>query len=442
MSWTPFYNSWWGAKWRCRNINNKDYKNYWWRWITFTEKWDNFNNFYRDMFSSYKEWLTLDRIDNNWNYCKENCKWSSIKEQWRNTRVNRILEYNWEKKCLASWAEIKKLPQDTLKRRIDKLWWTIKEALSTPKWYPKWVPRVSNVVSFIFPFTGEGKLRYLKWVHKVIWQNMSYTNEFNNNKVIELIKEFPSIKWNVWEIIECEEIYLKEAQDVWTFVHEQMENYLLWKKVKLKKYKEVIEWWFKYIDQVKEKYTKKDGREYNVEQVVVDKYKRYVWAADLVLVNNKTNKVVIIDWKTFWIAKARWKLPNNYKKPYDKIKKGALQFSLYADTYRQEGYTIEGIKMVYLHHTWAYEYDLNLYSAEDLNKILEKYITRDSLLPPDITLLFKYNPMQIEVQTTIPNEAYSKASIIMEDKDLQNGKSIKQNINEVIELQKYLLSKY
>lgn len=130
MSWTSFYNSWRGAKWRCRNINNSDYKNYWGRWICFSEDWDKFEDFYEDIFKCFRKWLTLDRIDVNWNYCKENCRWVTMKEQIRNTRVNRIIEFEWESKCLAEWAEIKELKQDTLKRRLDKLWWTVEEALT------------------------------------------------------------------------------------------------------------------------------------------------------------------------------------------------------------------------------------------------------------------------------------------------------------------------
>jgi hypothetical protein len=321
-----------------------------------------------------------------------------------------------------------------------------------PSWYKEWIPRVSNIVSFVYPFKWENKWRYLEWVYKVIWEQIKYTGEYSTEKAQELSKEFPDFIWkyDIWKIIECEEVYLKEAQNVWTFVHQIMEDYIAWKwiwetkkgKWLYKKHKDVIHWWLEYIDQLKEKYIEEDWWKFVAEPVLLDKYNRFQWSSDLVLVNDKFKKVIIKDWKTFWIAKARWNLPNTYRKPYDKIKKWALQFSLYAEVYRQKWYDIEWIHLVYLHETGAYEYELDLYSTDDINNILEKYIRRDELLPPNIDLFFKYEPMKVEINTVIPEQAYSNARIIMEDQDLQNWKSMEENIEEAIRLQKYLISKY
>jgi len=317
-----------------------------------------------------------------------------------------------------------------------------------PSNYSQWVSRVSHIVSFVFPFSWDWKKRYLQWVLKAIWKKMKYTWNFSREKAIDLWKQFPELIWpDLWKIIECEEAYLKEAQETGTFIHQVMEDYLNWNHdlVWDKRdytHKILIQHWYNYIDQVKERYSKEGGREFEAEPHLVDKWWRYQWSADLVLTNKKTNKVVIIDWKTFWIAKAKWGLPNVYKKPYDKLKKWALQFSLYAETYRQQWYEIENIILVYLHETGAYEYKLDLYSTEELNKILEKWINRDGLLPPNIDLIINYSPMRLEINTAIPDQAYSNARIVMEDTDLQNGKSMEENIEEAIRLQKFLLSKY
>lgn len=71
---------------RCYNTNNWAYNRYWWRWITVCERrlWiDWFTNFCEDM-GERPEWMTIDRIDNNWNYEPSNCKRSNIHEQCSN----------------------------------------------------------------------------------------------------------------------------------------------------------------------------------------------------------------------------------------------------------------------------------------------------------------------------------------------------------------------
>ena len=84
---------WSWMKQRCNNKRSTSYKDYWWRWITICEKRKIFELFYEDMKEWRKKWLSIDRIDNNWNYCKENCRWATQWQQMRNTRRNR----NWFK---------------------------------------------------------------------------------------------------------------------------------------------------------------------------------------------------------------------------------------------------------------------------------------------------------------------------------------------------------
>lgn len=42
------------------------------------------------MWPTYQEGLSIDRIDWNWNYCKENCRWADKFTQ-NNNRSNNIL---------------------------------------------------------------------------------------------------------------------------------------------------------------------------------------------------------------------------------------------------------------------------------------------------------------------------------------------------------------
>jgi hypothetical protein len=95
MSNTNFYKVWRGMLTRCYNVRNKDYKNYGGRGIIMCERWLDFNNFKEDMYESYLKHIeefgeantSLDRIEVMGNYEPFNCKWSTMREQNRNTRI-------------------------------------------------------------------------------------------------------------------------------------------------------------------------------------------------------------------------------------------------------------------------------------------------------------------------------------------------------------------
>jgi hypothetical protein len=86
MSLTRPWFCWAHIKQRCLNKNNKSYKNYGGRGIKVCDRWLNFESFWEDMKDGYKDNLTIDRIDNDGNYCKENCRWITHKEQQKNKR--------------------------------------------------------------------------------------------------------------------------------------------------------------------------------------------------------------------------------------------------------------------------------------------------------------------------------------------------------------------
>ena len=88
MTGTKIYNSWRAMKERCLNKNNLRYKDYGGRGITVCVEWLDFINFYKDMGDRPID-KTIDRINNGLGYCKENCKWSTIKEQANNKRTNK-----------------------------------------------------------------------------------------------------------------------------------------------------------------------------------------------------------------------------------------------------------------------------------------------------------------------------------------------------------------
>lgn len=80
------YTAWKNMKQRCLNQNNPAFKNYGGRGISFAPDWNDFTVFLKDM--GYRPaGLTLERIDNERGYYKENCKWATLEEQSQNRRA-------------------------------------------------------------------------------------------------------------------------------------------------------------------------------------------------------------------------------------------------------------------------------------------------------------------------------------------------------------------
>lgn len=89
MSGTPTWKTWKGMLARCKNPNKTEYRYYGGRGISVCDRWDtdkggSFENFLEDM-GERPLGLTIDRIDVNGNYCKENCRWAD----WSTQRLNR-----------------------------------------------------------------------------------------------------------------------------------------------------------------------------------------------------------------------------------------------------------------------------------------------------------------------------------------------------------------
>lgn len=129
---TRVYRTWQNMLTRTTNLKSKEYHNYGGRGIKVCDRWQNsFENFLFDMGQPITAKHTLDRIDNEGGYCKENCRWATPKDQARNTRINHILEFNGKKACLAEWTESFGLRRSSLWSRLRR-GWSVERALTTP----------------------------------------------------------------------------------------------------------------------------------------------------------------------------------------------------------------------------------------------------------------------------------------------------------------------
>lgn len=122
------YNIFWDLKKRCYNKNSQYYKNYGGRGIIV--EWENAKAFYQDMKDSYIQGLELDRINNDGNYSKQNCRWATRKQQANNRRTNNIIEYMGERKTLSQWIELLGLKSSTVRQRLYVYKWDIEKCFT------------------------------------------------------------------------------------------------------------------------------------------------------------------------------------------------------------------------------------------------------------------------------------------------------------------------
>lgn len=79
---TRIYQCWADMKQRCFNPNHKWYPRYGGRGITVCNEWLDFIPFYNwALANGYSDDLTIDRINNDWNYEPSNCRWATQQEQ-------------------------------------------------------------------------------------------------------------------------------------------------------------------------------------------------------------------------------------------------------------------------------------------------------------------------------------------------------------------------
>lgn len=121
---------WTSMKSRCSNPNDPNFKNYGGRGISVCNEWINdFKQFYLDMGNS--NGLSIDRINVNDIYTKDNCRWADMKTQSRNKRNNVSYKINGVKKCISEICEELNMATSTFHNRLIR-GWNIDKIINTP----------------------------------------------------------------------------------------------------------------------------------------------------------------------------------------------------------------------------------------------------------------------------------------------------------------------
>jgi len=132
LSGTTTYRTWDAMNQRCKNSKSLQYKDYGGRGIGICDKWLTFEGFYEDMGDRPKN-KTLDRINVNGDYCKDNCRWATTKEQQNNKRNSRFIFFKGKNKTLSQWHDELGINVKTTARRIFRDKWSAERAFTSGK---------------------------------------------------------------------------------------------------------------------------------------------------------------------------------------------------------------------------------------------------------------------------------------------------------------------
>ena len=122
---TPGFRVWKEMIGRCTRITHKQYADYGGRGIKVCERWmghAGLANFMSDMGPRPSQKHSIDRIDNDGDYCPENSRWATPAEQARNRRTNRWTEVNGARMCASDLARLCGKNHRTVLRWMDKGW--------------------------------------------------------------------------------------------------------------------------------------------------------------------------------------------------------------------------------------------------------------------------------------------------------------------------------
>lgn len=119
LSRTKEYSIWCGMIQRCTNKKRNAFHRYGGRGISVSSRWRRFENFLSDMGACPKG-KTLERIDNNKGYSKENCTWADMGDQSNNKVSSRFISVDCIKKTVAQWSAITGISRYSIYARLNR----------------------------------------------------------------------------------------------------------------------------------------------------------------------------------------------------------------------------------------------------------------------------------------------------------------------------------
>jgi len=132
----PLYSIWKSMRQRCNNPYSKDYESYGGRGIIICEEWNNFQQFISDMGERPSRKHYLDRINNDGNYSKDNCRWATSTESLANRRKykkEKYIYFEGLRKTVREWIKFLGInKENAVLTRIYNNNWSFVEAVTTP----------------------------------------------------------------------------------------------------------------------------------------------------------------------------------------------------------------------------------------------------------------------------------------------------------------------
>jgi hypothetical protein len=127
------YRIWRGMRNRVLSPTNREYPRYGGRGISLAPEWNDYSTFREwALKHGYHNNLSIDRIDNDGDYCPSNCRWADRVTQQRNKASTRFLTYRGKTAPMAEHADDAGLKYLVVQQRIDLLGWSTEDALEKP----------------------------------------------------------------------------------------------------------------------------------------------------------------------------------------------------------------------------------------------------------------------------------------------------------------------